>query len=321
MSKSIRTWLIVASSLFLVGGIVFGGAMIALGWNFSKLSTVKYETNTYEITQPFTNISIVSDTADIHFLPSEDSKSSVVCYEQKNTPYSVTVSNDTLVIEVVDKRKWYEYIGITWGTPKVTIYLPNTEYHTLYIKEITGDITIPHDFAFKSMDITASTGDVENNASTSETVKITTDTGSISSQNISAGALYLSASTGKITLSGITCTGDITTNVSTGKIDITDSSCKNLISQGSTGTISLKNVIAEKTFTIERNTGNIKLDRCDAAELFIKTATGDVAGSLLSDKVFITETDTGRIDVPKSITGGRCEITTDTGDIRITIQP
>ena len=50
-----------------------------------------------------------------------------------------------------------------------------------------------------------------------------------------------------------------------------------------------------------------------------KTYTGDVEGSVLTDKVFIVRTDTGRIDVPKSITGGRCEITTETGNIKISV--
>ena len=49
------------------------------------------------------------------------------------------------------------------------------------------------------------------------------------------------------------------------------------------------------------------------------TDTGDVRGSLLSEKVFIVNTDTGRKEVPDTITGGRCEITTDTGDVKITI--
>ena len=42
-------------------------------------------------------------------------------------------------------------------------------------------------------------------------------------------------------------------------------------------------------------------------------------GSLLSDKVFITETDTGNVNIPKTTDGGKCEIKTDTGDIKIKI--
>ena len=63
----------------------------------------------------------------------------------------------------------------------------------------------------------------------------------------------------------------------------------------------------------------MRFDGCDAAEITVKTGTGDVTGTLLSDKVFLTETGTGRIDVPKSTVGGRCEINTDTGDIKIDI--
>ncbi len=59
--------------------------------------------------------------------------------------------------------------------------------------------------------------------------------------------------------------------------------------------------------------------RLSAGEIFVETDTGDVTGSLLTDKVFITQTDTGSIDVSKIADGGKCEISTDTGDIRITM--
>ena len=64
----------------------------------------------------------------------------------------------------------------------------------------------------------------------------------------------------------------------------------------------------------------MKFDGCDAGELLVHTDTGDVSGSLLSEKIFIVRTDTGKISVPASVSGGRCEITTDTGDIKINLQ-
>ena len=83
----------------------------------------------------------------------------------------------------------------------------------------------------------------------------------------------------------------------------------------------MDNVIAAEKLSIERSTGDVKFDGSDATEIYVKTDTGDVTGSLLTDKVFITQTDTGDVDVPKTTTGCRCEIITDTGDIRIKIQP
>ena len=107
--------------------------------------------------------------------------------------------------------------------------------------------------------------------------------------------------------------------MSTGKTILTDITCKNLYSDGSTGDISLKNVTASGIFSIERDTGSIKFERCDAGELKIETDTGDVSGSLLSDKVFFTHSSTGRISVPETASGGKCSISTDTGSIRIEI--
>ena len=320
MSKITKIWLIIAASLVLVGCIIFGGVMTMLKWDFTKFSTDKYETNHYEITENFNNISIITDTADILLMPSENQKTSAVCREQKNAKHSVTVQNGKLVIEIVDARKWYEYIGINLGTPKITVYIPQGEYGALFVKSSTGNVEIPKEFKFESIDISESTGNVTNYASASENIIIKTSTGNIRVENVSAGTLDLSVSTGGITVSDVTCEEDIKIKVSTGKTNLTNIRCKNVVSTGNTGEISLNNVIAAEKFSIERSTGDVKFDRCDAAEIFVETDTGDVRGSLLADKIFVIQTDTGNVDVPKTATGGKCEITTSTGDINISIK-
>lgn len=318
MSTRTKVWLIIAVTLVLLGGILFAGVMSTLGWDFTKLSTEKFETNTYEISEAFDAISMDTDTADIVFAASDDGICKVVCYEQEYARHSAVVEGDTLIIRVADKREWYQYIGINFSTPKITVYLPKTEYTNLLIDGDTSDVEIPNDFMFKDVDISLSTGDVEFCASASKMIKIKTSTGDICVENISAGALDLSVSTGKVTVTGVDC-GDVKINVSTGKTNMTDIRCKNLLSSGDTGDISLKNVIATEKFSIERSTGDVKLEKSDAAEIYIETDTGDVTGTLLTEKVFIAETDTGRVDVPKTTTGGKCEIETDTGNIKISI--
>ncbi len=320
MTKKTKIWLIIAASLVLVGGIIFTGVMTVLKWDFTKLSTSKYYTNSYEINQNYENISIISDTADILFVPTNNSKSSVICYERKNEKHSVTVKDETLVIEIVDNRKWYEHIGINFGTPKITVYIPQGEYGALSVKSSTSNVETPKSFKFESIDISTSTGEVKNYASATKVIKIKTSTGGIRVENASAGLFDLSVSTGKVIASDINCDGDFKVNVSTGDAKLEDIECKNIISNGSTGDISLKNVIAKETFSIERSTGEVKLDGCDADEIFVKTDTGDVKGVLLSEKIFITKTDTGSVNVPKTVTGGKCEIITDTGNIKIDIK-
>lgn len=279
MKNATKIWLIIATSLVVLGCIMFSVLMTVNDWDFTKLNTVKYETNTYQVNEDFNSITMLTDTADILFVRSDDKVCKVVCYEMTNLKHTTTVQDGTLTINVIDDRKWYDHIGITFGTPKTTVYLPEAEYDSLLIKEHTGDIEVPEDFKFGTMDIATSTGD--------------------------------------ITVSGVTCEGDLKINVSTGKVNLTDIKCKNFISNGSTGDVSLKNMIATEMFSIERSTGDVKFDDCDATEIWINTDTGDVTGKLLSEKIFITQTSTGDVNVPKSTNGGKCEITTSTGDIII----
>ena len=116
-----KVWLITAGSLVLAGCIMFTVALWAVKWDFSKLSTVKYETNTYEIGEKFGSISISADTADISFVLSGDKKCTVECHEEENAKHSVEVENDTLVIKSNDSKTWYDYIGIYFGSPKITV--------------------------------------------------------------------------------------------------------------------------------------------------------------------------------------------------------
>lgn len=319
MRKATKVWLIIAALLVLIGCILFAVVMTTLKWDFKKLGTVKYETNTYEISEAFDGISINTDTADIVFAISNDGKCRVECYEDEDTKHSVSVENNMLVISV-NSKAWYDYIGFHFGSPKITVYLPKTQYDSLLIDESTGDVEIPKEFMFKDVDISLSTGDVDFCASASEMIKIKASTGDICVENISADSLDLLVSTGKITVSGVTCEGDVTVGVSTGKTYLSDIACKSVISSGSTGDISLENVIAAEKFSIERSTGDVKFVGSDADEIFVKTSTGDVTGSLLTDKVFNAQADTGDVDVPKTATGGRCEINTNTGDIEITVK-
>lgn len=300
MKKTTKIWLITAALLVLVGCMIWAGVMTMFKWDFTKLSTVKYETNEHDIREEFSNISIETDTADLTFALSDDGRCRVECYEESKLTHSVTVQEDTLVIKMTNEKSWYDYIGISFGSPKITVYLPKAAYAALSVCESTGDIKIPQEFTFESVDIVLSTGDVDFSAAASKRMKIKTSTGDIRVENSSADSLDLS--------------------VSTGEVYLTDIMCKNLTTSGNTGDIFLKNVIAAEKFSIVRSTGDAKLDGCDAAEISIKTDTGDVTGSLLSEKVFFAQADTGRVNVPKTTSGGKCEITTNTGDIQITIK-
>ena len=319
MKKAVKIWLIVAASLVVGGSLIFVGVMMALNWDFLRLSTVKYETNEYIIYDDFKDISIYTDTADIVFVSSENGVHKVVCDENRKQKHTVSVENSILFIGESNDKKWYDYIGIVTRAPKVTVYLPAGEYGSLSVSSSTGDLEMPQDFGFESMDVRKSTGNITSYASVLGAVKMRTSTGHITLANLSAGSLELKGLTGRIEASGITCEGNVKIEVDTGKAYLTEVACKNLESEGDTGDLTMKNVIASEKFLIERATGDVYFEGCDAAEIFVETDTGDVKGTLLSEKVFVVRTDTGRIDVPKTVSGGVCEIETDTGNVKITV--
>ena len=316
MKKTTKTWIIVGSVLLLVGIVTF----ISFGGDFMKISTAKYETNTHKINEGFSSVTVITSTADIEFISTNEVSATVVCYEMEKAKHSVKIENDTLTLEIIDTRKWYDHIGINFVTPRITVYLPRGEYGDLVIKSGTGSIRLAEDFKFKNIDTSSTTGDVLCYSSSAEDIKIKTNTGRIEVDGITANSLVLSVSTGNLIIVRPKCDGDLKTTGSTGKLQVTDTECKNFISDGSTGDVNLINVIAGGMITIERSTGDVEFEACDGSEIFIKTSTGDVEGSLLSEKVFIVNTSTGDKDVPSTITGGRCEITTGTGDIEIDIK-
>lgn len=320
MSKSKKTWIIIGVSLTMVGLFIFIGAIAALKFDFNMLNTAKYVTNTYETEGFFNKISINVDIADILFVPSDDEKCKVVCYEQERLKHSVTVKDQTLVIDTVDTRKWYEHIGISFGNMKVTVYLPHKEYVSLLIDSDTGDVDIPRDFSFENIRITGATGDVTLSASASNSITIRMSTGTIAADNIAAEEISLSTATGDINISSVEAKGLINAETNTGRIKLTFVACENFTAESDTGNISLKNVSAADSFSIKSSTGDVKFESSDATQIYVKTSTGDVIGTLLSEKVFITDTSTGNVSVPKSVTGGKCEIITSTGDIEINIQ-
>lgn len=317
MKTATKIWLIVAAALVLLGTVAFLGVMTMLNWDFTKLSTTCYETATHEIYDDFSNVVIVTDTANIVWIPAEGAQSTITCLEEAHAKHTVTVKDGTLRVELNDTRKWYEHIGIRFGTPKITLALPRGEYGALSVKTATGNVEIPDEFGFESVDIAGTTGCVTIHADASRTMTVKTTTGNIRLENVFADDVNLAVSTGSVTVQNVTCRGDMAVTVSTGKVNFENVSCENLTSSGSTGNVVLKNTVAAQKCNVTRSTGNVTFDRSDAAEILVETNTGHVRGTLLSEKIFFAHTSTGRISVPKTATGGRCEIATDTGNIQL----
>ncbi len=320
MGKSLKICLIVALSLIAVAIVCMLGTIIAVGGDFTKFNMAKYQEKTYEIESEFDNISVKTNTeADITFALSQDDECEVVCYEAKKVKYTVSVADGALQINGADTRKWYEKIALFSQGCKITVYLPEKEYSSAVLSTRTGDIKLTDDFTFGALDIKTTTGDVVCGAAVTDQLKAVTTTGDVKfSLSSKLQTASLETTTGDVSLTGVTCNG-VTVKTTTGEVNLSGVNCDSLSVTVDTGDVSIKNVIALGTMTVSTDTGDVKFEKSDAASLTVKTDTGDVTGTLLTEKTFDAKTDTGDVDVPKTGNGGKCEIRTDTGNIRIKI--
>lgn len=313
--------IITAVALLAVGLTLFTCAFAAAGFDLSKLSTEKYVTATYTLTdnQPFRRIHIRSTESDIEFKPSADGRFSVVCIEREKVTHEVSVNSGILNITDHDERAWYDHLTFSTKSLSMTVYLPEKTYDALSIDAGTGDVTIPADFIFGSLSIDLSTGDINCAAEVTDSVKINTGTGDVDYSAAAGGSLKIETNTGDILLDGVIA-DSVDLSASTGDVSLKDAeTILGMAIETSTGNVTLKNTVACGILTVDTSTGDVRFENSDAASITVSTSTGDVTGTLRTPKVFYTDTSTGDVRLPDVRMGGKCEITTSTGDIEIAI--
>lgn len=316
MKKSI---IITAVSLIAVGLILFTCAFAAAGFDFTKLSTEKYVTNTYTVSASFTRINIHTGTSDIIFKLSPDGKCRVDSLEREKAQNQVTVENGALTIRCNDRRSWYDYLTFSTKSLSMTVYLPEKTYDSLTIDASTGDVTIPADFTFGSLDVDLSTGDINCAAEVTGSAKINTSTGDVTYSAAVNGSLKIETTTGNIRLDGVTAES-IDLSATTGNIALNGAeTVMGITVETSTGNVMLKNTVACGALAVDTSTGNVRFEDSDAGSIKVDTSTGDVTGTLRTPKIFYTDTSTGSVSLPDVRMGEKCEITTSTGDIDIAI--
>lgn len=317
MKRRTKVACIVAAAITGVGLCLCFLGLLAGGHSFSSLFSQTFSPKTILVDQDFSNIRLETDIADVHFYLTDDDVCTIACQEDPFLPFTAAVENGTLTIEEHDNRKWFHHIGVHWRSPSMDVYLPKAAYGTLVLDGSTGDLQVPEGFSFESVQIEATTGDTTFRAQVAQTLSVHCNTGSITLSEISAKSLDLKASTGDIRIQSAQVQDILQISTDTGDIHLSDVSCKSVQVKSSTGDQTYTQFTATGDARMESDTGDIDLLRFDAAAISIKTDTGDVCGTLLSEKIFFTETDTGDVDVPNSLQGGSCEITTDTGDVEI----
>ena len=313
-----KSFIIVSVYLILFGLIIGAVGLVLMDFDFNSLNTEKVIEKMHNVTEKFESVSIRTKTAKVNILVSDGDECRVQINEKENVFYTVSVEDGTLTIKENDTRRWYNYIGIIQTSNVINLYMPAGVYNSLNIGIDTGDVKVEAGFEFDTVIIDGDTSDIELYSNVKSKLECETDTGDIKISGANASVISLETDTGSIDIANITA-GDIKLEGSTSKLKLQNINCKNIEIESGTGKANLIGVIAENSMKIEVATCDVYLDACDAADINIKTGTGDVEGTLLTNKVFVANSGTGKIQVPESYEGGKCNIKTGTGDIKISI--
>lgn len=242
---------------------------------------------------------------------------------------------------------------------EIVLCLPQgTSYQSLKIKTTSGDVFVPNEgvvkksnsVSFEEVSVETSSGDVDFAArlaiagasygsasfkTSSGDIKLQgvrnaplraeTSTGDITLINSEfEGGLELITSSGEVQLSNVRLTGNdsVYLKSDTGDVSFHEVTAGGVKMEIETGDVELTMVLVTGELRIEVDTGDVDVKRSDAGSIYLETDTGDVEMELLSGKVYSVEADTGDVTYPDhDKNGGTCHVTTDTGDVRITVMP
>lgn len=320
MKKSKKISIIIAVAMLIIGCLIAFFALISFNFDFSKLNTVNSVTKTYDVDESFKNINIEGVECDIHLIPSDNDKCSVICNEGDKISPSVTVQNDTLTIKRIDNRQWYEHIMVFyWGEVEINLYLPQNKYEELYIKSVSGDVEIPENFTFDKAEISTTSGEINFLSKVNNDIDIKTVSGDIYVGETTAKNINIQSTSGDTAVSSATIKNELNVKSVSGNINLSNIECQSINANTTSGDNKFSNVVAKTNTKIESISGNVDLYQSDAVTMNIKTTSGDVTGTLLTDKIFDVKTTSGDVNVPPSGTGGKCEIKTTSGNIELKI--
>lgn len=322
MSKTKKILLIIAIICIVIGGIITILALAAVKFNIFKFNTVNFENKTCIINDDFENINVYEVSFDITFIKSDNNECKIIYPEGDQIKQTISVENNTLKVAYKDERKWYERIGFYWlDDDGIKIYLPKNEYEKLYISSVSGDICVPDNFTFSETDLESTSGEIEFYSITKNRLNAETVSGDLNIKNVN-GSLTAKSTSGEIYISNIS-TKTINIKTTSGDISLIDAkNTENIEINSTSGDISINDTVNTKDTLIQSTSGEVSLMNFDSEYLKIETVSGDVEGSLLSEKVFITDTTSGDVDVPigNSLAFGECVVSTTSGDISFKIK-
>ncbi len=312
--------LIIALICLVIGALLVGAGWVLLQKYPTEMNTVKDNVQRYDTEEAPTSIFINTVDSRIEILPIEGDEWRVECKDKEDLYHTVELKDGTLTVKQIDNRQWYDHIGIFSNLQmlSVTVYLPAKDYESLAIHSTSGSITVQEGFVFANATLQNTSGSITSSSLVAGALNIKNTSGSITVNGRVSGDLTAKNTSGSIhVLGGVN--GKLNLNNGSGRIEVKNATPLEVEIENTSGGIYLERVVCQGEIEIENTSGSIEFDRCDAASFDLKTASGGIRGSILSNKVFDCRSTSGGVHVPENGEGGTFRARSASGGIRITI--
>jgi DUF4097 and DUF4098 domain-containing protein YvlB len=295
---------IIVASMLLITGLVMAAASFRAAAGDIKESVIhnQYEAVTKDITENFENIDIELGDQNLEIKKSDNNKSYLICGENDNVKFNVSVSGKTLKIEEKFDSRVMNLEGLfSINDFTSQLYLPEDEYQNLKVHIGSGDIKMEDAFTFRDVNVAMGSGD-------GYIFKVKADE---INAKLGSGQFWLAESRCK--------SANIT--VGSGDISVENFECsRDFFAKSSSGKLFLTDVIASASMEASTGSGDIFLKRCDSLGMNFRTGSGDITGSVKTAKSFDAKAGSGDVNVPGDGNGGNCVIRTGSGDIDIVVE-
>ena len=339
----IKIFVILGAILLVAGLAVFVGGMTAGGWDFSILSTVRYEQRTYAAEGAVTSVHIEYCDASISVEYSETAESVHIDYpvrlnERDEEISQIAITETDGVLTLTEHRDWQDSlfqwdIDLDFGDDSartVRVVLPAGQNIALDLYTQNGSVSLNADGeALPSLSLRSDNGSISASGAltVTESAAFSTTNGSVNVSSVSAaGDLTLRTSNGSIRAENISA-DSLEARSSNGSLRLTDiAAADSLTAKTNNGAVELLGDITAKILTVSASAGDIAMrdGKVDAQEITMTTEFGSIeaegsafAGSQSGYTVLVS-TGLGESNVSDSVGGSRkLTLSTGTGDVRV----
>ena len=276
--------------------------------------------NSYDDFSTFENIEINTLTADVSIRISSNGKNSVACSELKGFEHNVSVTDNTLVITQPEADKWYEK-AYTLTRSSIVIFLNENKFDTLTINGKNGSVYSHSVLTFNNVSIHLNSGNVEWDSDVLNNFTVEVKKGNVKLEDATLNLAKIEAETGDVEALNCSISNQIILDINTGDVFINecDLNCSNATIK--TGYVNFSNVIAKSQIFVSVESGGIYFTSCDASHIDAIVKYGNIKASFLSGKKINANAPDGNIDIPENSDGGDCNLSTNTGSIKVEIIP